>query len=484
MINKIYYNNPKNYSVNEVLNATSVALAFEFFSSKQEQFLIEDLQKITGKTVILTDELYDPSWTTAILLKEYNGPRARYKFNIGFQNYMTVGTILNETLNWINTNAYVNESTGLKIKINFDYKQLQVLNTISNMNTGKLLLKLDETYIHKFFPEAAKSPYCLSIKKLIPINEFSVSDPIISHINTDFFIPTDTYYGVDLTEQKWGTLIYNYTIGVKYPEKTKEINELLYYFVITSFNCLNEQGYSEDEDKEFKRLTEDYRKLRRGFYDPQYFLNEFKDIKISVNLIGNSQTVISFWDKIRNPLLNLMMETEFKKGYINLDTEDQRFQVKNAELFGVKVKDIDVTKSNLSGCILENCNLYHTKVEGSQLFLGIVVGSCEVKESKLTQVRVDRENKIHKCYIINAGEVVNCRVTESVIRNATPGKEFKLDEHTIVVELKDKLGPPMMTGLDIKEIRDYKWIKQLGHPVEGEQRDIVHVFGNQYKDKW
>ena len=42
----------------------------------------------------------------------------------------------------------------------------------------------------------------------------------------------------------------------------------------------------------------------------------------------------------------------------------------------------------------------------------------------------------------------------------------------------------MMTGLDIKEIRDYKWIKQLGHPVEGEQRDIVHVFGNQYKDKW
>ena len=484
MNNVIHYNNPKNYSVNEVLNATYIGLTFEFFSTKDSQFIIEDLQNISGKTVVLTDENYEPTWSTAILLKEYNGPRSLYKFSIGLQNYQTIGSILNDTLKWINASAYVNESTGLKIKLNFDNKQLQTINTISNMNIGKMILKLDESYIHERFPEASKSPYALSIKKLVPLNNYALSEPMISHINSDFEMPNESYYGLDLTEQRWGNLSFNYSIGAKYPEKIKEINELLFCYIITTFNVINEQEFTEAEVKEFEKLTEEYRKMRRCYYDPHYFLNEYKDIKVLVDLIGNQQTVISFWDKIRDPLLKLMVESNFRKGYINLDTEDERFQLKNADLYGVKIKNVDIAKSDLNGCVFENTYLYHAKVKGSQLFGGIVVNSCEITESKLTKVRVDRANKINKCYILNMGEVVNCNITESIVRNATMGKETKLDEHSIVVEKRGEVPPVPVMGLNIKEVRDYKWVKQLSNPEKGEQKDVVHTFANQYKNKW
>jgi hypothetical protein len=484
MKNILYYNNPKNYSVNEVLNATYVGLTFEFFSTKDSQFIIEDLQNISGKQVILTDENYEPTWSTAILLKEYSGPRSLYKFSIGLQNYQTIGTILNDTLKWINSSAYVNESTGLKIKLNFDNKQLQTINTISNMNLGKLILKLDETYIHQRFPEASKSPYALTMKKLVPLNNFALSEPMIHHINEDFEIPKESYYGIDLTEQRYGNLIFNYSIGAKYPEKIKEINELLFCYILTAFNSINEKEYTEAENKEFEKLTEDYRKLRRCYYDPKYFLNEYKDIKISVDLISNQQTIISFWDKIRDNLLKLMVESNFRKGYINLDTEDERYQLKNADLYGVKIKNVDIARSDLNGCVFENAYLYHAKVTGSQLFGGIIVNSCEISESKLSNVRIDRANKIHKCYILNMGEVVNCNITESIVRNATMGKETKLDEHSIVIERKNITNPAPVMGIDVKEVRDYRWIKQLSNPDKGEQKDIIHTFANQYKNKW
>ena len=82
------------------------------------------------------------------------------------------------------------------------------------------------------------------------------------------------------------------------------------------------------------------------------------------------------------------------------------------------------------------------------------------------------------------GEVVNCNITESIVRNATMGKETKLDEHSIVVEKRGEVPPAPAMGLNIKEIRDYRWVKQLSNPQKGEQKDIVHTYANQYKNKW
>ena len=67
---------PKNYSIQEVFNNTSIGLTFEFYSSKKTAFIAEDLAKPLGKTVVVTgDEKAMPTWSSAILLKEYNGKR-------------------------------------------------------------------------------------------------------------------------------------------------------------------------------------------------------------------------------------------------------------------------------------------------------------------------------------------------------------------------------------------------------------------------
>jgi len=41
------------------------------------------------------------------------------------------------------------------------------------------------------------------------------------------------------------------------------------------------------------------------------------------------------------------------------------------------------------------------------------------------------------------------------------GKEAKIDEEGTVIEDRQKLAPPPIEGIRSKEVRDYKWIKNM-----------------------
>ena len=93
----------KTYSSKEVYDAAMLGFVFEFYCSKESSFIIEDLQKISGKNVVITNEDHiKPTFSTCILLKEYEGKRPRYQFKIGEQKYNEVSTFLNTILFWIN----------------------------------------------------------------------------------------------------------------------------------------------------------------------------------------------------------------------------------------------------------------------------------------------------------------------------------------------------------------------------------------------
>jgi hypothetical protein len=64
------------------------------------------------------------------------------------------------------------------------------------------------------------------------------------------------------------------------------------------------------------------------------------------------------------------------------------------------------------------------------------------------------------------------------VKFAGLGKNVKLDEGTVIVQKKEtkmEIGQGMT---DIKEIRDYKWMKGLN-----KDRKEDHIFGNEYKRK-
>jgi hypothetical protein len=186
---------PKEYSVQEVFNNTSLGLKFEFFSSKNTEFIAEDLAKILAKKVVITgDYKYIPSWSSAVLLKEYNGRKPRYQLKLAQQDFLSLGNGLHGVISWIKENAALDYSTKLAVDLSFNHRNLQTLSSISNMDIGKMILKIDENFLYNKFRTMEKSPFALSVKKLVPFDGFMNISSSLSTLGTSFQLPIGENY--------------------------------------------------------------------------------------------------------------------------------------------------------------------------------------------------------------------------------------------------------------------------------------------------
>jgi len=328
------------------------------------------------------------------------------------------------------------------------------------MDIGKMILKIDENFLYNKFPTMEKSPFSLSVKKLVPFDGFMNISSSLSTLGNSFQLPVSEHYAIDFTDQPMGILRFNYIGGPEYSEKPHEVNETLKYYIISTYQVLNTSGFSVDMKYELDKIVESYSRIRRCYNEPEFFLKEFKDIKVSVDLKISEQIIKTYWDKMRNPLLKLIMESDVKSGYFNWDSDQGKFELNKCKLEGVRLKGFNVLNCEVKG-VLENCHLWRTKVNNSRIINSVIVAGNDIKASLLEGCRADRANTIERSYIINKGEIINCKVNESIIKNAGLGKEAKIDEECTVIEDRQKLAPPPIEGIRSKEVRDYKWIKNM-----------------------
>jgi len=466
----------KTYSSKEVYDAAMLGFIFEFYCSKEPSFIVEDLKKISGKSVVITDQTtIKPSFSTCILVKEYDGKRPRYQFKIGEQKYNEISTFLNTILFWINENASLDKNTLMKVNLNYS-SELQTLTNISHMDIGKLILKMDEGYVYQRFPEMKGCPFASSVKKIVPFNMSSNASNAVNLVS-EFQMPVDTFYGIDLTEQTKGELTFNYIGGYKYSEKVKEIYELLEYYVFTTYQVLNAEEYTSSMINELNKLTEEYRTFRKCYYKYDLFESTYKDFVIYIDLNKGHQLIETQWFQLRDHIAKLILESNLKKCKFNWDTEFGTFQIKDAEINASRVKGFQLVDCTING-IVENCHLWSTKLNNSRILNSTLVNGNKVSESYLQKVRADRENKIEESMIVNSGEIINCDLNGCIIKNAGLGDKAKLDENCLVISPKEKLSQPSLNGIEVKEIRDYKWIKSLRDPNYTDKG-----FANEYKDE-
>jgi len=468
---------PKLYSVKEVYNSALIQFIFEFYCSKESTFIVEDFQKILRKNIIITDnENIFPTYSSSILLKEYDGKRPRYQFKVGPQKYSEISTFLNTMLFWINENVSLDKTTLLKVGLNYDFRELQTISSISHIDVGKLILHIDENYIYERFPEMRNNSSALSIKRLFPYNMSSNASSVVNLIN-NFRVPIGKFYGIDLTEQTKGEIFFNYIGGEKYSEKVKEIYELLEYYIITTYQVLNSNEYTNSMISELNRLTEEYRIFRKCYYNPKRFFDVYKDFKVLIDLNGNPNLIETQWFQLRDHIAKLILESNIKKCKFNWDTEIGVFQIKEAVSNNMIIDGFQIVDCQLSG-LLENCHFWGSKIKDSRIINSTFVNENTISYSYLNKVRVDRENKIDQSIISNYGEIINCDVNNSIIKNAGIGEKAKLDENCLVVNPKETIFKPSKVGIENKEIRDYRWIKSLRDPS---YKDTG--FGNEYKDE-
>jgi hypothetical protein len=469
-------NRAKNYSLPEVFNNVSLGFTFEFYSSKATPFIVENLANLTMKNVILTNGMkYEPSYSQAILIKEYEGKKPRYSFTMAQQRYESIIPLMKEVLGWISETSQTTHDTVMRVNMSFDHKHLHTLNTISKMNPQKLILKIDEDYIYDRFPDQQFSPYSISIKQMLPISEAVYTPDLIKNVNYIIGVPKNSYYGINFKEFTRGILEFNYIGGMDYPEKQKEILEIIQYYVIKTYQSLNENEFSKEEIKELKELTEEFNKIQEAYYEPVKFRKLFENIKVMVDLKPDEQIIKSYWPQIRNTLFETVINQKLREGEFNYDTTYGVYQLRKANIECTNLKGFDLVLCEASG-IMRDCNFISCEVDNARIYNSKVVKGTEIRDSYLNKVTVDKQNVLDGCFVENQKELLNCDIKESIIKFAGIGDSARLDESTVIID--DQVDYKPAVGIEVEEIRDYKWFKDLlGKKSED------HTFGNEYKKK-
>ena len=132
---------------------------------------------------------------------------------------------------------------------------------------------------------------------------------------------------------------------------------------------------------------------------------------------------------------------------------------------------MDFVKCEMRG-VMENCNFITCKISKSRIKNSKFISGNEIIGSYLEGASLNQNNDLTKCYVVNNEEIVNCRVNESIIKFAIPGKNMKMDEQSTLVT--KQLPLPMKTdAVQIEEIRDYSFIKKMRQSED-------QGFGNAY----
>jgi len=468
---------PKEYQPYEIFKNAYIGLIFEFFSSKDIQFIRDDLSKILEKAVVITeDPNSSPTFSSSILFKEYGENMCRYQLKIAMESFSTIKPMIISILKFINGIGNLDYSTKLIVDLFFDHRILQTLSAISNMDISKMILKIDENFFYNRFPMSKISPLCLSVEKFFPYYQLVSTSLSLSNLKNNLSFPISENYGIDFTRQPMGILRFNYIVG-NYAENPNYVNEAIEYYIITTYKVLNSSGIDPEMEYKLDNIGNKYSSIRDYYNDPEIFLKRFPNIKVYVNLSGDISVIRTYWSRIRTNIMKLILQSDLKKGSFNLDTDLGLFEIKDAEIFNAIIKDFNIVRCKISSSILDNCYFYICNINNSKIDNSKIISGNKIEKSFINNSIVNKSNIIDKSYIVNNGKILNCKVNSSVVKDANLGKDAKLDENTILIK-PSYVSPPLpKKGIEVDGVRDYNWIKSMRKtPDEG--------FANYYKSKY
>lgn len=451
---------PKQYTVNDVFENAYVGFEIPFRSSLNENVLVKKLSDALRKSVTLTTEKADETTSNApLLLKEWEGDKPGYVLKHSLVAFKPLKQGLYSVLNVLNETAEESVLMPLKTFLYFDHNRLQTLDTISNMNVSKMILHIDESYLYERFPDAKSSPESFSVKNFYPQNFYVNISESLGGIDKSFGYPKEPYFGIDFSEQPKGILGFNYIVGV-YTEKIKEVFEAIDYYIITTYQVLNERGHTLSERSSYERIFEGYNKARKAYYSYDAFLKEFEEIRVYVDLDNRYEKIKTLWPHLRETLMPIVFSGKLRKGRFNWDSELGSYQLKDARLSETRISNLQLINCELDG-LFEDCTFWKCNIKDSRLIGSTLVSGNKVNRSVGDRIRADRNNSIKESFINNEDEVINCPVESSIIRNAVMGKKSKIDEDTVVIHRPEKRFTETTGMEEVKEIRNHEWIKSL-----------------------
>lgn len=445
----------------QALSSSVLGFEFEFFSEMVRGRIVESLSKMLGKKVVLSDKYHSKIPVSADSFKlepDYSGGSKMNELITGPMPYGEAIPVLIKVLKWIEANGWTTDRCAFQFSISFDPHNRK-LEKMERLDRMKFILGIDEGIVYSSFGNRTNNVYAKSLKKIVPVNKFSILENITTIDPKLFKLPGEKYYGANFTKLQDGYVEIRYLGGKDYQKKINPILEVTDYVTLLLHDILSGKKVYEKEDvQKLQEMMRQHTKVVRSFSNPDSFFMNYPDFHVLVDLKGYEENIKTYWSHIREKIFDLIVEGGIQACFFNYDTSIGRFQIKDAKSKnGLILKDVDIFDSVVKNGKLENCNLYGTQVKNSELYDCKLVFGNKLFDSKFQNSIADYGNLLENCYIDCPQQMVDCEVKGGVLRKADLGRNSLISEQTEKVK-------------DFNEIRTTRFIadsrlKNLNDPI-------------------
>jgi hypothetical protein len=337
--------------------------------------------------------------------------------------YVNAKIILLKILKLLQEHAKTGDRCSVHINISFDTDKCE--KDVSEVNKLKMILEIDESLIYKFFPDRKDNFYSKSIKKLIPFKGYNYSIDAVNLTLNNFQLTDDTkYYGVNLKEAFNGRLEFRYIGGDKYQFKTREIMELMDYFISLSWNCINEE-LSKENIEDLREYLEENINIFKNFTKVENFVAEFPTIQLEIDKNDSFLIIKSQYDHIQEKLYDIIRNIyDLNNCIINQDSVDNRLEIVDASFETIfTLKGINIIDSNVTGGEYIRVEFHNVDVKNAHISNCTLINT-DVFNCKLENCEVDETCTLRECYF--AGGKMDGNFESGIMRGGVVGQRGEL----------------------------------------------------------
>lgn len=451
---------------NKIKELLNIGFEFEFFSNlKSPEEVAKSLSEKLNKRIVIPYSLeninnprplyHSPISATKEIFKlepDYSGGENMFELITGPLTWNEAKNIFIKVCEWIDENGYTTDRSGIHINLSAGNS-----NDISKLNILYFILSFDEENIYNLFPNRRDSVYARSIKRIYP-NKLVNFNNSFEQFNKNIFItPSEKYYGVNFTKLAKGYLEYRYLGGNNWHKRKKDILELLKYFSVHLVKVLDKKDFIVDKSiyNEWKNYVEKYKKIFNAFVSAESFIEEYKNIKLFIDLKQDMQILKTFWNNIKDKIYSFFIKFDFKNDFlINYDSDKSAIEIKGAEASGLSIEELKFFDCKLDG-VFKNCVFINCQIDNSR------INTCKLKNTKVSNSKVeitdmDKNCVFENCFIDNKNLEILGTIEGGVIKSGKVSEKFA----KVNKAKKVNLSPQTQDNQKIEKQREEK-IKKI-----------------------
>jgi hypothetical protein len=446
----------------DILKKAILGFEFEFYTDRSYYKLLELLNrelkpiKVHGRRKYHSDMEVD-EYNFKIEPDLSGGPNM-VELITGPMPYHNAKLILLKILHIMQIYTKTDDKCSIHINISFDKEQTD--KTLDHLNKLKIILNTDEDLVFKYFPTRKDNFYSKSVRRLIPFKGYDYVNDAINILINNIQLPDTKYYGINIKEAYNGRLEFRYIGDKDYQFKTREIMELMDYFIGLTWNCIDEV-MDTDDIEELRKFLQDNINNFKNFAKLENFIAEFPTIQLEVDKDESFVVVKTYYSNIYNKIYDVIKNIyNLNNCILNWDTESKRLEIVDADFKTIfDLKNMSIIESNANGGTYNDCLFINCDVKNAHLHNCTMV-STEIYNCKMENTDVDQLCMLKNCYFY--GGNMNGDFLSGVFRSGKVGEFGRLsDDVKIVTDMDSYFNTSVEDEESPNKKSDFKPSKKL-----------------------